>query len=286
MRRTQMAAGPRPTAGTPHAIAPDVSAETPAGTPPAAAGRPGQQWPVVVLAYAYSGAARVRRLLSASPVLACTSGIGLLPACAQAAAAWHQVDNRDGPLSSLAVSSIRTLAGSMISVILAGAGGSRWCEISSAPPGSAEALLQLYPGTKFLCLHRSCPDVVRACAAANPWGLAGTGLERFAAAYPGSSPAAIAAYWAERTEALLRFAGAHPAACRQVRYEDLAGSPAREAGEIFAFLGLDAAVLPLADENDGPAGDAGAPLPAGHLPPPLAQQVSELQVRLGYPPIT
>ena len=45
--------------------------------------QPGQQWPVVVLAYAYSGAGRIQRLLSGSDLLACTSGTGLLPLCAQ-----------------------------------------------------------------------------------------------------------------------------------------------------------------------------------------------------------
>ncbi len=250
-------------------------------------GRPGPQWPVVVLADAHSGAPRARRLLSASPGLACTAGTGLLPACAQAAAAWRQVDNRDAPLSALAVSSIRALAGSMISVILADAGGTRWCEISAAPPASAEVFLQLYPGTKFLCLHRSCPDVARACVAAHPWGLAGAGLTQFAAAYPGSSAAAVAAYWAERTGSLLRFAGAHPAACRQVRYEDLAGHPgqvSREAAEIFAFLGLDEGATPVAHLEEEER-EAGAVLPAGQLPAPLAQRVNELQERLGYPPL-
>jgi glycerophosphoryl diester phosphodiesterase len=205
---------------------------------PYPAGRAGQQRPVIVLAYAYSGAARVQRLLSGSAVLACTSGTGLLPLCDQAAAAWRRVDNRAGPLSSLAASSIRSLAGGMISIILAEEGKPRWCEISSSPPAAAETFLQLYPGTRFVCLHRSCPDVIRAGIEANPWGLTGTGFAPFAVAYPGSSAAAIAAYWADRTEPLLRFQEAHPAACRAVRYDDLAGHPDREARDISAFLEL------------------------------------------------
>jgi hypothetical protein len=264
--------------------------------PASPAGRAGQQRPVIVLAYAYSGAAPIQRLLSGSAVLACTSGTGLLPLCDQAAAAWRRVDNRAGPLSSLAASSIRALAGGMISVLLAEAGKPRWCEISSSPPATAETFLQLYPGTRFVCLHRSCPDVIRAGIEANPWGLTGTGFAPFAVAYPGSSAAAIAAYWADRTEPLLRFQQAHPAACRTVRYDDLAGYPERQARDIAAFLDLDAAPSPtgpdvtLTREEAPPAAAdggalAGAELPAGHLPPPLLDRVNDLQARLGFPPI-
>lgn len=246
--------------------------------------QPGQQWPVVVLAYAYSGAGRIQRLLSGSDLLACTSGTGLLPLCAQAAATWQRVENRDEPLSTLARSSLRALAGSMITVILAGTGRSRWCEISFSPPAAAETFLELYPETKFVCLHRSCPEVIRACIEANPWGLAGTGPGQFTLAYPGNSAAAIAAYWAECTESMLRFQEEHPAACRQVRYEDLTGNPDQEAGDIFAFLGLAAAASLPADEATS-APPPGAQIPAGFLPLPLTERVNDLQGRLGYPPI-
>jgi hypothetical protein len=78
-----------------------------------------QQQPIVVLGYAYGGAEHIQRVLSGSNRLACTSGTGLLPLCAQAADTWQRVDDRDGPLSALALSSIRAMAASMITVILA-----------------------------------------------------------------------------------------------------------------------------------------------------------------------
>lgn len=250
---------------------------------------PEHQSPIVVLAYAYSGAPRIHRLLSSSPFLACTWGTGLLPLCAQAAAAWQRIDNRDGPPSSLALSCIRALASSMITVVLAGTGKSRWCEISFSPPAAAETFLQLYPGAKFVCPHRSCPDVIRAGIEANPWGLAGSGLGQFTAAYPGNSAAAIAAYWAECTESMLRFQQAYPAACIQVRYEDLAGCPDQEAGDLFAFLGLDADGSSPRDDEAPSAGESasltGAQVPASFLPLPLTERVNGLQGRLGYPPM-
>ncbi len=177
----------------------------------------------------------------------------------------------------------------MITVVLAGTGKSRWCETSFSPPSAAETFLQLYPGVKFVCLHRSCPDVVRAAIDANPWGLAGIGLEQFTAAYPGNGAAAIAAYWTECTEGMLRFRQAHPAACLQVRYEDLAGCPDHEVQDIFAFLGLDpdGSSPPYDEAPSGGDGDspASARVPASFLPLPLTERVNGLQGRLGYPPM-
>jgi hypothetical protein len=265
-----------------------------AATPVAAGDRASQKGPVIVLAYPFSGSQRIWRLLSDSTVLACTSGTGLLPLCEQAVATWRQVDNRDGPPSALAVRSTRALADCMITTMLASTGRSRWCEISYAAPVAAEAFLRLYPGTKFICLHRSCPDVIRAAIEAHPWGLGDSGIGRFAALYPGSSAAAIAAYWAGRTEPLLEFEAAHPAACLRVSYEDLARQPSREE-EILAFLNLErdgpAACALTAGEPMAPAEEATpltgrVPVPADYLPPPLRQKVSQLQAILGYPPIT
>jgi hypothetical protein len=261
----------------------------------------GRHEPVVVLTYAYSGVARIRNLLSGSAVLALTSATGLLPLCAQAAATWRRIDNRGGPLSPLAACSIRALAGGMITAILAETGKPRWCEISFSQLEAAETFLQLYPGTRFICLHRGCRDVILAGARANPWGLAGTSLAPFTVAYPGNSAAAIAAYWAECTETLLRFQDAHPAASRQVRYEDLAAhpdtaNPDQEARDILAFvdldvdLGLDAVTAALTSENAAEGVEIGAlaadaQVPGRALPVPLAERVNGLQARLGYSPI-
>jgi len=252
----------------------------------------GPPGPVVVLAGSYSGAARLRHVLAGSAPFACTSGTGLLPLCAQAAATWQRVDNRDGPPSALALSSIRALATCMITAMMAGTGRSRWCEISfSPPPAAAEIFLRLYPGTQFVCLHRNCPDVIRTAIEANPWGLGSAGLGSFTAAYPGSSAAAIAAYWAESTESALDFQAAHPAACHQIRYEDLVDDQDLAADAMFAFLGVDASSPPEAGAEEAYAAVPGAALggagvPASFLPRPLAERVNRLQQRLGYPPVT
>jgi protein-tyrosine sulfotransferase len=252
-----------------------------------------QRAPIIVLTGAHCGTALISRLLSAHAELACTTGSGVLPLCEQAAGTWRRVDHRDGSLSRIAVTAIRAHVSAMIAVILAQDGGQRWCDISFGSPTAAENFLQLYPGTQFICMHRNCLDVIRVAVAASPWGLANTSFAPFAAAYPGSSAAAVAAHWVERTGSMLSFEEAHPAACRRVRYEDLTGRHEKEAQDIFAFLNLapGGAIrsgLPLAMDpaSDGQGGFlADARIPFGYLPPPLTERVNKLQASLGYSPI-
>jgi hypothetical protein len=227
-------------------------------------------------------------VLSRCAILACTRGTGLLPLCDMAAATWRAIDNRDGPLSALALASIRAMTNTMITIILADIDGSRWCEIAFAPASSAETFLELYPDAKFLCLHRNCQDVIYAAIQANPWGLADSPFGPFAAAYPGNSVAAIAAYWAANTEPLLAFEQAHPQACRRIRYEDLADNPEQAAQEIFAYLELaqDDPVTPCWMANDTqPTADArGSDLqiPSHQIPSAIMAQVNALLTRIGY----
>ncbi|HEV2376605.1 MAG TPA: sulfotransferase [Streptosporangiaceae bacterium] len=258
-----------------------------------------QPGPVVILGCAQSGAARLQRVLAAYTALACTTGTGILPLCDLAAVTWRQAENRDGPLSALASASIRALTDSLITAILVSAGTSRWCEISFAPAHCAEAFLELYPATRFVCLHRACPDVITDAVRAHPWGLSGTPFEPHAATHPGSTTAAIAAYWATTTQALLRFQEAHPAACRRLKYEDLPGGIAAIAEDVAAFLGLGhpgpatpnrpAGQIPSPPEaamaTVGPA-PAGAHMPTERIPAALRATINDLHAQLGYPPLT
>jgi hypothetical protein len=245
-----------------------------------------EQGPVIVLAYPGSGAGDLHRLLGRSQDLCCTSGTGVLPLCEVAAATWRRIDGRDGALTPLALASIRALTGGLISVAQATLGGSRWCETAFSPPDGADIFLQLYPAARVMCLHRSCPDVIRAGVVAYPWGIAGSAYAAFAPAFPASPSAAIAAFWASRTEQLLQFEDAHLDSSLRVRQEDLAGDPGPAAAEISAFLDLDlpgAGILGRGDD-EAAAGALGK-LQADQIPPPLLARVNELQEALGYPAI-
>jgi len=252
--------------------------------------------PVVVLTYGHAGGQILQALLGAQPELACTAGTGVLPACAQAAVAWRQVDGRpEAPLSALAVTSIRRLAVQMITVIAARTGRPRWCETAAADPSGAETFLRLFPAARFVCLHRACPDVVSALLQASPWGLSGPAFAPYVTASPFSTAAALAAWWAGHAGPLLAFEHDHPEACLRVRFEDLADDPGGVLQDLLSFLGLPTKAvglpqLQLPDQPNQPPGRvAGAGVasqfPVGQLPPDLVRRVNELHAQFGYPPL-
>jgi hypothetical protein len=246
--------------------------------------------PVIVLTYPHSGSELLRSLLADEPDLACTAGTGLVPLCEQAALTWRQAEGRDSTVpsslapSSLAAASIRALANGVITTILAATGKRRWCEIATAPAPNAETFSRLFPGTRFLCLHRACPDVMCVGVRASPWGLTTPGIQPFAAAYPGNSVAALAAYWAARTEQLIEFEQNNRAACQRIKYEELTDGSGAIAGEVAEFLGLSQVEPGALGHPAGPE-DSGHALriPTGQLPAELYKHVDALLDRLGYP---
>jgi protein-tyrosine sulfotransferase len=246
--------------------------------------------PVIVLAPAFGGGIALGSLLGRHPGLASTSGSGLLPLCDQAMATWRSVEGRaDRPPSQLAVTATRVLATSVITAVLARAGKRRWCEVAAASPQAAETFLGLFPGTRFLCLHRACPGLIRAALDASPWGTAHPAFVPYTRAYPVSAAAALTAYWVEHARNLLAFERAHPQECLRLRFEDLTGARHQTAERIEAFLGLDPLIHGLAMPDDdsqqppsaGPRQEAN--LPVDLIPPNLLAQANELLRQLDYP---
>jgi hypothetical protein len=195
-------------------------------------------------------------------------------------------------MSRLAAAAIRGLVTAQISAILASSGRRRWCELTTAAPGAAETFLQVFPDAHFVCVHRSCLDVIGAGVQANPWGLQGPSLRPFLLAYPGNSVAALAAYWVSSTEQLLGFERANQQATDRVRYEDVTRQPGQALADVRAALVLNdmgsLAIPPaqggwLAEPGDAPA-ESAATVPAEMIPPPLREHVTHLHAELGYPP--
>ena len=247
--------------------------------------------PAVVLATRYSGAERLRALLDGHPGVACTSGTGILPLCEQAAAVWRSADGRPegGPPSRLAVASTRVLIDAIITSVLTRAGKRRWCEFCYAMPEAAAAFAQLYPSTRFVCLYRSCREVIRAALDAGPWGLADPALVPFTRAHPASTAAALAAYWIAHTRSLLAFEAAHPHAVLRVRSEDLAAGGQQAARAVMSFLGAPGCDgdLALTRDSHGQPDSAVPPartdLPADLIPPAVLAQANALLRQLDYP---
>lgn len=288
-RRAAMAAqGPLAGSGAPAEQRPQ-----PAARGPATAGAGAPNSPIIVLSYAYAGAERVQNALAAGSSLGCTSGTGVIPQCAAAAEAWRRIEGQQGvTMSRLAAAAIRGLVTAQIAAILASSGQLRWCELATAAPAAAETFLQVFPDAHFVCVHRSCLDVVRAGVQANPWGLRGQSFKPFLLAYPGNSVAALAAYWTTSTEQLLGFERANQQAADRVRYEDVTSPPGRALAAVRAALGLgdtESDDIPpaqrgwLTEPGDAPA-EPDAAVPVEMIPQPLRQRITQLHAELGYPP--
>jgi hypothetical protein len=250
--------------------------------------------PVVVLTYSFSGWRRLQDVLERVPELACTVGTGILGMCDMAARAWVNVEESDGEhMSSLAAKSIRAMVVSMMTVMVARSSRARrWCETATAEPAAAETFLRIVPGTQFLCLHRSCPDVVRTVLSSSLWGIFGGQFTPYLQAHPANTTAAIAACWADSADQLLDFESRHPESALRVRYEDLASDPAATSQAICDFTGLTLAspVQELAeDELLGGGTSGGDPagldtrFPVAMLPPLLIQRINHLHEQLNYP---
>jgi hypothetical protein len=260
----------------------------------AAADRSGHGEPVVVvLSYAFSGADLVHGTLAAGTDMACTSGTGIVPLCEAAAEVWRRVEGRHGQkMSRLAVSTVRSLVTSQVTMILASAGKSRWCELATAPPSAVAAFVEIFPRALVVCVYRDCLGVVRDGVSASPWGVQGPGFAPYLVSYPGNSVAALAAYWVRSTEDLLAFEKTHPGKAQRLRYEDVAAEPDRALAAVRAELGLGAGLSTAPLAHIGAGDDQGlrsdqskVDVPVDMLPDSLQQRVNDLHAQLGYPPL-
>ena len=273
--------------------APPEQRPQPAARGLATAGAGAPNSPIIVLSYAYAGAERVQDALAEGSSLGCTSGTGIIPQCAAAAEAWRRIEGQQSTtMSRLAAAAIRGLVTAQIAAILASSGQPRWCELATAAPGAAETFLQVFPDAHFVCVHRSCLDVIRAGVQANPWGLQAQSFKPFLLAYPGNSVAALAAYWMTSTEQLLGFERANQQAADRVRYEHVTTQPGQALAAVRAGLGLsdtDSDGIPPAQQGwpiesgDAPA-QPDATVPAEMIPQPLRQRITQLHAELSYPP--
>jgi Sulfotransferase family len=248
--------------------------------------------PVIVLSYAYAGAERVQAALAADSRLARTSGTGIIPQCDVIAETWRRIEGQQGStMSRVATAAIRGIVTAQVTAILASSGQPQWCELSTGSPGAAETFLQVFPQTRFVCVHRSCLDVVRAGVQASPWGLQGQGFMPFLLAYPGNSVAALAAHWLTSTEQLLTFERANHQAAHRVRYEDATTQPDQALAAVRAVLGLGRqegnggfpAQPWRLTEPGGGAAEPDARVPSEMIPEPLRQRISHVHAELGYP---
>jgi hypothetical protein len=240
-----------------------------------------------MLSYSYSGAGRIQEALATNADLACTSGTGIIPLCIAAAEAWRRIESQSGQATSrLALSSIRALVTTQVTAILAAAGKTRWCELSTVAPTAVEPFLQVFPHAAFVCVHRHCLDVIHTSIQANPWGLQGQGMAPYLMSYPGNNVAALAARWSDATEDLLTFERANTRITHRVRYEDIAAGHREALTVLRVSLGLgDKTAAVTSPEPPEPPQLPVPAVPAEMIPPPLRQNINRMHAELNYPPL-
>jgi hypothetical protein len=121
------------------------------------------------------------------------------PVSYQGAAALH------GPGHAGSTPQTTRNAATVIAVIQAVAGVSRWCETAVAPPGMARSFLRVFPAASVICLHRTLTGGLTERLRAYPWGLGNSPFWPYAGPHPGNNIAPIADYWMTSAEQLLAF---------------------------------------------------------------------------------
>ncbi len=263
--------------------------------------------PVVVLTCARSGSTLLRFILDSHPELACPPETSVVDLCTRMGVVSMLLDGppvgvRPG-LTGLAAASIRSWMTATFAPYLIRAGKARWCDKSLGSADAANRFLDLFPETKFICLYRSCLDVIDSALEACPFGLHGYGMDPYAAAHPGNSVSAVADYWVAQTRMIAEFEQAHPGVCLRLRYEDLVADPEGQADRVFAFLGeapvpgISQSCLAPGRQEFGP-GDhkiwgtssispdsvgRGSRIPVSLISPPVLGMINGLLEQLEYP---
>jgi Sulfotransferase family len=277
--------------------------------------RPGTSCdPVFVLCAARSGSTLLRFMLDAHPDLACPPETNLPGLCALLATVWSLIEG--APLAAergteppripdAAIAGVRHTVDLMVASYLARRGKKRYCDKSLGAARHAELLRRVYPGARFLCLHRHPMDVIASGLEACPWGLSGYGFEPYIASSPGNAVLALASFWADSAAEILAAEERFPDACHRIRYEDMVCDPEGIADGIFRFLGvppvpgISSRCFDPDRERSGPADykiwhtsqvtadsvGRGWSIPAGMIAPQVLAQMSGLTQKLQYVPV-
>ncbi len=260
--------------------------------------------PVVVLTAARSGSTLLRLLLDQHPDIACPPETNIVKTCTKLGAAWKTIHNQE-ELSGPAIGVIRSAAEGILADYLRRRGKTRFCDKSLGTVEDAEDFLEIFPGTKFICLYRHCLDVVFSAMEACPWGVAGYGFDPYVTASPGNDVAALAHYWADYAAAIADFESGHPEICHRVRYEELVTQTGAVCEDLAKFLDLTTTTwdwpqaLRTSKEMSGAAdykiwstGEVsaesvgrGVAVPVRIMPPPVLAAVNQQLGRLDYPPV-
>jgi hypothetical protein len=268
--------------------------------------------PIFVLTSSRSGSTLLRLILDTHPDLACPPETNITGAALHLLRSWSVLEL--GSSSERAVPTSTPMPVSVIEAVrhtldlafgryLERRGKTRWCDKSLETPMYSSIIRVLYPKARFLCLYRHCMDVIASGIEMCPWGLNGFGFSSYAAQHPGNSVEAIAAYWADSSNLILKYERDNSDHCYRLRYEDLVTDPESTIAGVFSFLGVaqDPGItrrcFEVPHDEHGPGDEkvwftknissssvgAGRRVPASLISSRTLDSVNRLLTDLGYP---
>jgi Sulfotransferase family len=211
---------------------PAVLADDTAGT--AGAARDG----VFVLCAGRSGSTLLRYLLDSHPELACPAESLVGQVCRSVHQVWKEVAGTGPPSGPDGRALARGVVDEVMRQYLAQRGKQVWCEKSLTSVPNLDDITATFPGARYVCLYRHAMDMIASGLEASRWGYGHFGFRSHVQRRPENVVAALAEYWADRTEQILELERAGRFATIRVTYEELVTSPRAALGTVLEFIGV------------------------------------------------
>jgi protein-tyrosine sulfotransferase len=200
--------------------------------------------PIFILSHPRTGSTLLRYLIDSHPKVCSPAEIEIGNLCT----ALHrtinytlgETSNTWGPLDRRRAvgRAVRQHVDQIMTVYCEAKGKTRWCDKSITNLDHIDILQPLFPEAQYICLHRSCMDVVHSCLEYCRLGYAGR-LADFVSRRPDNIVDALIDSWCDRAQDLIAFERSNPGRCFRLRYEDVVSDPVGVAGRLFAFLNLE-----------------------------------------------
>jgi protein-tyrosine sulfotransferase len=199
--------------------------------------------PAFILSTGRSGSTLLRLIIDAHPEIACPQELHL--ASAFATVEFSIVGAIGGVVapevvSETVIAMCRDVAARSIGAYASEFGKSRWVEKSLPTIRQVELIKRVFPDARFICLYRDRCDTVMSVIEASRFGFSAFGVERYIAGDPTNVPQALARWWCDKTEEMVRVEAAWPEETLRLRYEDLVlTQPIETVARLFRFLGAE-----------------------------------------------
>ena len=200
--------------------------------------------PIFIMASARSGSTLLRYIIDTHPDICCPAELNLGNLCSQllqvhsytTAQVSTAVQERE--IQQRIYAEVRQTVSDIMLSYATARDKKNWCEKSSGNLVQADTLMKVFPGAKYVCLHRHCMDVVYSLLEMSRFGFVEWTV-KYVHKNPRNIVAAMAEYWADYTERLLRFERQYSADCFRIKYETLVTDPSTTLKQLFAFLDVD-----------------------------------------------